>query len=72
MVHPGGFEPPTARFVAEYSIQLSYGCIGKAILLRGYSPGTLRWFRKPDNNNVAVTKENMVHREDSNLRPLGS
>ena len=21
-----GFEPPTARFVAEYSIQLSYGC----------------------------------------------
>lgn len=24
MVHPGGFEPPTARFAAEYSIQLSY------------------------------------------------
>ncbi len=24
MVRLGGFEPPTARFVAEYSIQLSY------------------------------------------------
>ncbi len=26
----GGFEPPTARFVAEHFIQLSYGCIGKS------------------------------------------
>ncbi len=24
MADAGGFEPPTARFVAEYSIQLSY------------------------------------------------
>ncbi len=34
MVHPGGFEPPTARFVAEYSIQLSYGCKIHSILNR--------------------------------------
>ena len=26
MAHPEGFEPPTNRFVAEYSIQLSHGC----------------------------------------------
>ncbi len=34
MVHPAGFELPTARFLAEYSIELSYGCIGKLTLLQ--------------------------------------
>ncbi len=33
MVHSGGFEPPTARFVAEYSIQLSYECVLLARIL---------------------------------------
>ncbi len=27
MAHSRGFEPLTARFVAEYSIQLSYECV---------------------------------------------
>ena len=34
MADSGGFEPPTARFVAEYSIQLSYECAGWCSLAR--------------------------------------
>ncbi len=49
MVHPGGFEPPTARFVAEYSIQLSYGCIGDTALLRVHVM------------LIAITFKKMVH-----------
>ncbi len=91
-MHPGGFEPPTARFVAEYSIQLSYGCIGITSLLQNSSeqfrirqewcireddsstprptgrclrnvilPGADEKFRRPCNNGMAVTRENMVH-----------
>ena len=32
MAHSEGFEPSTARFVAEYSIQLSYECAKTSIL----------------------------------------
>ena len=35
MAHSGGFEPPTARFVAEYSIQLSYECVRPRNILIG-------------------------------------
>ncbi len=61
MVHPGGFEPPTARFVAEYSIQLSYGCIGKIYFTADIDTAT-----------KAISSKRWCIREDSNLRPLGS
>ena len=60
MVHPGGFEPPTARFVAEYSIQLSYGCIRITALLPILYTAN------------AVRSKRWCIQEDSNLRPLGS
>ena len=37
LVHPGGFEPPTAWFVVKYSIQLSYGCINYKIIKITYN-----------------------------------
>ena len=59
MVHPGGFEPPTARFVAEYSIQLSYGCIGKT-----YSTADI------DTATKAISSKRWCIRED--YSPCGS
>lgn len=41
MAHSGGFEPPTARFVAEYSIQLSYECVVGAYYRASYLPVNL-------------------------------
>ena len=35
LVHQEGFEPPTFRFVAEHSIQLSYWCIHYIIIAFG-------------------------------------
>jgi|GEM_PF-2979786 hypothetical protein len=64
MVHPGGFEPPTARFVAEYSIQLSYGCSDNSCITQGAKNSPFTTF-------LNATLEWCI-REDSNLRPLGS
>ena len=75
MVHPGGFEPPTARFVAEYSIQLSYGCIGKFILLlilipllkpyqvRDGASGRIRTSDRSVRSRVLYPAELRMHRE---------
>ena len=46
MARLGGFEPPTAWFVARYSIQLSYSRLklgGKVARLGGFEPPTA-WF----------------------------
>ena len=40
MAHPERFELPTDRFVADYSIQLSYGCAVRTLdtTFRSYAP----------------------------------
>ncbi len=65
MVHPGGFEPPTARFVAEYSIQLSYGCIGKTRLekTRDGASGRIRTSDRSVRSRVLYPAELRMHRE---------
>ncbi len=37
---PGGFEPPTARFVAEYSIQLATDASGNLLYCRFFDTAT--------------------------------
>ena len=58
MVHSTGFEPVTARFVAEYSIQLSYECrlwfYTRSQLVGAKLPAllqlTLKWCTRQDSN----------------------
>ncbi len=81
-MHPGGFEPPTARFVAEYSIQLSYGCIGKFILLlilisllkpyqvRDGASGRIRTSDRSVRSRVLYPAELRMHREITLLQIL--
>jgi hypothetical protein len=59
MAHSGGFEPPTARFVAEYSIQLSYECVVEArILWRSATPVKLLFNFAPGFSKINCLKIN--------------
>ena len=64
MVHPGGFEPPTARFVAEYSIQLSFGFIGEILseTVNGAS-GRIRTSDRSVRSRVLYPAELRMHRK---------
>ena len=39
MARPDGVEPPTAWFVARYSIQLSYGRMGRGLYMKNMKNG---------------------------------
>ncbi len=60
MAHPEGFEPPTARFVAEYSIQLSYGCMFSFSLL---VKGSDRFDYLNSTSDDFISRLNMAHPE---------
>ena len=63
MVHSGGFEPPTARFVAEYSIQLSYECSVEARILLIHYPIVKHLFIFFENGfEVNAFKINQIHK----------
>ncbi|CAI8820490.1 transposase [Pseudomonas soli] len=63
MADSAGFEPATARFVAEYSIQLSYESVGS------FRPD-YHWLIEAALQAKPLQKWRT--QEDSNLRPLGS
>ena len=65
MAHLEGFEPPTNRFVAEYSIQLSYRCIKNKLFVQDGAPGGIRTPDQSVRSRVLYPAELQVHSEQS-------
>ncbi len=56
VAHLEGFEPPTNRFVAEYSIQLSYRCMRLATFLRWHIIPAKKGFTSIFENQIGAFK----------------
>ena len=70
MAHPRGFEPLTARFVAEYSIQLSYGCVVAETRILEMSPPSVKPFCPKNSYFISHLPKWFVNNRDVYFSPL--